>query len=103
MTTATDPAVQAAMDAAGAVLASPAETKLAEVYQAHQCQTGCGRLADVVLVRLDDSDLDILCNICHLMLMMAIANEIPVPDEIAEPAQTSQDEGSTAPAPTEPE
>lgn len=102
MTELTDPAVQAAMDAAAATLAQPAELVPAGVYEAHQCQTGCGRIADVVLVRLQDSDLDILCNICHLGMMMAIATMIPSPEDVAEPAEAGQDQTSqetSAPAP----
>lgn len=79
--------VSAAMDAAAAALAQPAETTPAGVYAAHQCQTGCGRLATVVVVRLADSDLDILCDVCYMLMLAAIADAVqetaPLPDTAA--------------------
>lgn len=65
---------QAAIDAA---LAAPADQL--PVYQAHQCQTGCGRLADAVLTQLDTSSVDILCNPCLMAMMFAVAQQLPDP------------------------
>jgi hypothetical protein len=103
MTIDTSAAVEAAMAAAADTLAQPAGMIPAGVYEAHQCQTGCGRIADVVLVRLADSDLDILCNICHLGMMMAIATQIPLPEDVAEPGETGEtvQAPETTPAPPE--
>lgn len=71
--------IQAAADAALAADVPPAE---AGVLEAHSCQTGCGRLANVVMVRLADSDLDILCDVCWVTMALAIVAEIPVPDPL---------------------
>lgn len=68
---------QAAIDAA---LAAPADQL--PLYQAHACQTGCGRLADVVLTQLDTSTVDILCNPCLMAMMFAVAQQLPDPAEL---------------------
>jgi hypothetical protein len=47
------------------------------VLDAHQCQNGCGRIADVIIVTLADSAVDIFCQVCHLMMMMAVAADLP--------------------------
>lgn len=75
--------IQAAADAALAADVPPAGTG---VLEAHSCQTGCGRLANVVMVRLADSDLDILCDVCWVTMALAIVAEIPAPDPL--PATT---------------
>ena len=49
------------------------------VLEAHQCQTGCGRIADAVLTQLDTSTVDILCNPCLMAMMMAVAAQLPDP------------------------
>lgn len=72
----------AAVAAADLALAAPAEQPAAGVLEAHACQTGCGRLANVVMVRLADSDLDILCDICWVTMALAIVSEIPDPGSV---------------------
>ena len=42
----------------------------------HMCQTGCGRPAEVVIVRLTESDTDILCDTCCLAMFTAIAQQV---------------------------
>lgn len=73
-------AIQAAADAA---LAADIPAEQPAVLEAHACQTGCGRLANVVMVRLADSDLDILCDVCWVTMALAIVAEIPVPEPLA--------------------
>ncbi|HEY6278457.1 MAG TPA: hypothetical protein VIX86_19250, partial [Streptosporangiaceae bacterium] len=46
----------------------------------HECQNGCGRRARIVLVDLDDQSVDLLCGICHLVLLAAVASQVPPPD-----------------------
>jgi hypothetical protein len=72
-------AIQAAADAA---LAAPPDVAPVAVEAAHQCQTGCGRLATVVVVRLADSDLDILCDVCFLLMATAIISAIPSANDL---------------------
>jgi hypothetical protein len=77
-------AIQAA---AAAALAQPAEVTLAAVYEAHQCAAGCGRLATVVTVRLADSDVDVLCDVCYLLQAAAIMDAMPQANDLpADPA-----------------
>jgi hypothetical protein len=49
---------------------------MSPVERDHKCQNDCGRLAEVVIVRLSESETDILCDTCHLMMMMAVAQGI---------------------------
>lgn len=70
-------AIQAAADLA---LAADPNPDPSTVLEAHSCQTGCGRLANIVMVRLADSDLDILCDVCWVTMALAIVAEIPVPE-----------------------
>lgn len=42
----------------------------------HMCQTGCGRPAEVVIVRLTESDTDILCDTCTVAMFVAIAQQV---------------------------
>lgn len=92
-------AIQAA---AAAALAAPIDAAPAGVYEAHQCQTGCGRLATVILVRIADSDLDILCDVCYLLMAMAVANAIPdapTSPDASQDANVSDGTAQSAPAP----
>lgn len=73
--------------AAAAALAAPATLDDKQALEAHQCQTGCGRLATVILVRLADSDLDILCDVCHLMMMLAVVEAIPAAPQLPDPVE----------------
>lgn len=82
MTEVTDPMVANAMAAAAAALAAPIDNTPAGVYESHSCQTGCGRIATVVLVRLADSDVDILCDVCYLLMAATIASAIPEADQV---------------------
>jgi hypothetical protein len=58
------------------------------VFEAHQCQTGCGRLADIVITTLSDSGVEIFCQPCHLAFMMAVAMNAAqqLPDDVIDPA-----------------
>jgi hypothetical protein len=42
----------------------------------HMCQDGCGRVAEVVIVRLSDSGVDILSDTCALAMWMAVAERV---------------------------
>lgn len=95
--------LEAIQAAAAAALAAPVENTPAGVFEAHSCQTGCGRLATVVLVRLADSDLDILCDVCYLLMAQAIIAAIPETPALAETGEVSDDSGDTEPSPPAPE
>ena len=41
----------------------------------HQCEDGCGRYADVVIVDLNESTVNILCSVCHMGMMMAVVRQ----------------------------
>lgn len=41
----------------------------------HDCQNGCGNVADVVVVNLDDSNADIVCMPCFLRLANDISQQ----------------------------
>ena len=58
-------------------MTDPSPEVIPAVVQAHECQNGCGRLADVVIVTLSDSAVDIFCGVCHLMMMLAVAQQLP--------------------------
>lgn len=45
------------------------------VFDAHQCENACGRLADVIITTLSDSGVMILCQPCHMAMMVAVAME----------------------------
>jgi len=49
--------------------------KLAESI-GHMCQTGCGRMADIVVVQLATGECDIQCQVCHLMMMAAAVAQL---------------------------
>lgn len=100
---ATDIDMDAITAAAAAALAAPAETAPAGVYEAHSCQTGCGRLATVVLVRLADSDIDILCDVCYLLMAQAIIAAIPDTPAVADTGEVSDNSGDTETSPSAPE
>lgn len=38
----------------------------------HMCQTGCGQRAEIVVLRLTDSEVDIVCEACNLIMWAAI-------------------------------
>jgi hypothetical protein len=42
----------------------------------HMCQTGCGRRAEVMIVRLTDSEVDLQCDTCCLAMWVAIAEQV---------------------------
>jgi hypothetical protein len=60
-------------------MATPLEPQDRPLYAGHECQNGCGRLADVVITTLADSGVEILCQPCHLVMMLAVAAAIPDP------------------------
>lgn len=67
-------------------------TPASPVYD-HECQNGCGRPADTVLVELTSSSVDIQCRTCTMLMFVAVfrtmveSGEIPAGDEVA-PATT---------------
>lgn len=65
-------------------MATPLEPQDLPIHDGHKCQTDCGRLADIVIIGLSDSTVDIFCNPCALMMWLAVAEQIPAPDQ-AEP------------------
>ena len=46
-----------------------------EYVPKHHCEDGCGRLADVVIVDLNESTVNILCSVCHMGMMMAVVRQ----------------------------
>jgi hypothetical protein len=42
----------------------------------HQCQNGCGRPADTIIVNLTASDMDILCRTCTIMMFVAVFRQL---------------------------
>jgi hypothetical protein len=58
--------------------------KLAESI-GHDCQSGCGARADVVMVQLATGETDILCQPCLVAMMTAVitavAETVPAEDE----------------------
>lgn len=58
-------------------------------FNAHDCENGCGRIADVVITTLADSGVSILCSPCHLAMMVAVAQGI---------AEAADLDGGSAPA-----
>jgi len=48
----------------------------------HDCQSGCGNRADVVMVQLATGECDILCQPCLVAMMTAVISEVAatVPD-----------------------
>ena len=60
-------------------MATPLPPDALPVHEGHSCQTGCGRLADIVIIGLADSTVDIFCNPCALMMWLAVAAAIPEP------------------------
>lgn len=99
----TDLDMAAIMAKANEALSQPAQVTAAGVLQAHQCQTGCGRIANVVMIRLADSDLDIMCDVCAMMMWLAIAGEVPVTEPLDQPVTVPDDAESTAPPANLPE
>ncbi len=79
--------MNAIQQAAAAALAAPADPVTSAVLEAHQCQTGCGRIANVILVRIADSDLDILCDVCAMMLYLSVADSIQMAEPVDQPAE----------------
>lgn len=43
----------------------------------HLCETGCGRMADIVVVQLATGESNIQCQVCHLMMMAAVVESLP--------------------------
>jgi hypothetical protein len=56
-------------------VATPLAPEDRPIYAGHQCENGCGRLADTVLTSLTDSTVNILCNPCLMVMMVAVAQE----------------------------
>jgi hypothetical protein len=101
--TTTDLDMAAIMAKANDALAQPTETTAAGVLAAHSCQTGCGRIANVVMIRLADSDLDILCDVCAMMMWLAVADAAVPATEVDDQAPAPDDAGIAAPAASAPE
>jgi len=55
-------------------MSTPPE-KLAESI-GHDCQSGCGNRADVVLVQLATGECDIFCQPCLVAMMTAVISEV---------------------------
>jgi len=43
----------------------------------HMCESGCGRMADIVVVQLATGETNIQCQVCHLMMMAAVVEALP--------------------------
>lgn len=43
----------------------------------HLCESGCGRMADIVVVQLATGESNIQCQVCHLMMMAAVVEALP--------------------------
>lgn len=87
----TDQAVDMAaiLAAANTALEAPAGDPAAGIPAELQCETGCGRPLNVVLTWVAASETRILCDVCALMMFMALAEAIPA----AQPS-TDQPEGA---------
>ena len=46
-----------------------------EYTATHECENGDGNRADVVIVDLNESTVNILCSICHMGMMMAVVRQ----------------------------
>jgi hypothetical protein len=42
----------------------------------HSCENGDGNRADVVIVDLNESTVNILCSVCHMGMMMAVVRQV---------------------------
>lgn len=47
-----------------------------EYTATHSCENGDGNRADVVIVDLNESTVNILCSVCHMGMMMAVVREV---------------------------
>jgi hypothetical protein len=95
--TTSDLDMAAIMTAANDALAQDAGPPAGGVLAAHQCQTGCGRIANIVMVRIADSDLDILCDVCAMMFFLTLAQAVPDAAPVDDQAPAADTEASTAP------
>lgn len=49
----------------------------------HECQNQCGRRAAYVLVDIDEGRADIICGLCLMAMMAAVAEQVPPPGLVA--------------------
>ncbi len=47
-----------------------------EYTATHSCENGDGNRADVVIVDLNESTVNILCSVCHMGMMMAVVRQV---------------------------
>ena len=47
-----------------------------EYTAVHSCENGDGNRADVVIVDLNESTVNILCSVCHMGMMMAVVRQV---------------------------
>lgn len=50
----------------------------------HECQNACGRRAAYVLVDIEEGRADIICGLCLLAMMAAVAEQVPPPGVVAD-------------------
>lgn len=60
----------------------------------HFCQTGCGQVADTIVVNLSTSDCDIQCRTCTVMMFVAVFRQLVESGQL-----DGLGEVATAPAP----
>ncbi len=60
---------------------------MADVQTDHQCQNECGRIAQVIIVRIGDSSADFLCDTCNVTMWIAVAEQIAKAAERADAEQ----------------
>jgi hypothetical protein len=50
----------------------------------HECQNQCGRRAAYVLVDIDEGRADIICGLCLMAMMAAVAEQVPPPGLVSD-------------------
>ena len=67
--------------AAAAAIGEPGQlvNEAGQLVGPHECQNQCGRRAAYVLVDVEEGRADIICGLCLMAMMAAVAEQVPPP------------------------